>query len=233
MRGAVTRANPLVLLAVGGFSLLGSFFVRDLTTAVVALSAYGLAALVLLPSWRFPLVCLGFSLFASLTVVYSNWRLGSGGLEPAVVQGLRIVVLAWPGSVAIGYLDPARLGDHLAQSLRLPARPVAAFSASLQRFAAFGHAWTQLERTRRVRGLGTTRNPVANLRWIAGMSFALLVHAMRGATRSAVAMDARGFATAQDRTWAEPATWTRTDRAGLALGLALGLVPVAAWLLTP
>jgi energy-coupling factor transporter transmembrane protein EcfT len=230
MRSAVTRVNPLVLLSVGGFSLLGSFFVRDLATALVALAAYGLVALVVLPSWKFPLFCLGFSLFASLTVVYSAWRLGSGGLEPALVQGLRIIVLAWPGSVAIGFLDPARLGDHLAQSLRLPARPVAAFSASLQRFAAFGHAWTQLERSRRVRGLGTTRNPFANLRWIASMSFALLVHALRGATRSAIAMDARGFATAHDRTWAEPAVWTRLDKVALVLSAALGAVPIVVWL---
>ena len=227
MRTVLTRVNPLVLLAVGGFSFAGSFFVRDLRTALAALAAYGLVALLVLPTWRFPLVCLGFSLFGSVTVVYSAWRLGSGGLEPAVVQGLRLVVLAWPGSVAIGFLDPARLGDYLAQSLRLPARPVAAFSASLQRFTAFGHAWTQLERARRVRGLGTSRNPLANLRWFRGMSFALLVHAMRGATRSSIAMDARGFATAHDRTWAEPAVWTGLDRVALVVAAALGAVPLA------
>ena len=62
------------------------------------------------------------------------------------------------------------------------------------------------------------------------MSFALLVHAMRGATRSAVAMDARGFATAADRTWAEPATWTRLDVVGLVLAGLLGAVPVVAHL---
>ena len=224
MRSLVLRANPLVLLSVGVFSLLGSFFVTDLTTACVALAAYALAALVLLPGWRFPLVCLGFSGFAAATVVYSSWRLGSGGLEPAAVQGLRLIVLAWPGSVAVGYLDPARLSDYLAQTLRLPARLVAAFGAALQRITSFGHAWTQLERTRRARGLGPTRNPIATARYAGGMSFALLVHALRGATRSAVAMDARGFATADDRTWAEPATWTRLDAAGLVAAALLGAV---------
>ena len=228
MRRVILRANPLVLLSVGVFSLLGSFFITDLTTAYVALAAYAVSAVVLLPGWRFPLVCLGFSLFAALTVVYSNWRLGSGGLEPAVVQGLRLVVLAWPGSVAVGYLDPARLSDYMAQTLRLPARLVAAFGAALQRITSFGHAWTQLERTRRARGLGPSRNPVSTARYAAGMSFALLVHAMRGATRSAVAMDARGFATADDRTWAEPASWTRLDVAGLVLAAMLGAVPVVA-----
>lgn len=228
MRRVIVRANPLVLLSVGVFSLVGSFFVTDLRTAAVALSAYGLAALLLLPGWRFPLLCLAFSLLAAVTVVYSAWRLGSGGLEPALVQGLRLVVLAWPGSVAVGYLDPARLSDYLAQTMRLPARLVAAFGAALQRITSFGHAWTQLERARRARGLGPSPNPITTVRYAAGMSFALLVHAMRGATRSAVAMDARGFATAGDRTWAEPATWTRLDVVGLALAAALGAVaPVA------
>jgi energy-coupling factor transporter transmembrane protein EcfT len=228
MRSLILRANPLVLLSVGVFSLLGSFFISDLITAYVALAAYAVVALVLLPGWRFPLICLAFSLFAALTVVYSAWRLGSGGLEEAYVQGLRLVVLAWPGSVAVGYLDAARLSDYLAQTLRLPARLIAAFGAALQRITSFGHAWTQLERTRRARGLGPTRNPVTTARYAGGMLFALLVHALRGATRSAVAMDARGFATADDRTWAEPATWTRLDVIGLTLALLLGIVPVVA-----
>ena len=224
MRSLILRTNPLVLLSVGVFSLLGSFFITDLETAYAAIAAYAVVALLLLPGWRFPLVCLAFSLFAALAVVYSAWRLGSGELEPAFVQGLRLLVLAWPGSVAVGYLDPARLSDYLAQTLRLPARLVAALGAALQRITSFGHAWTQLERTRRARGLGPTRNPVTTARYAGGMSFALLVHAMRGATRSAVAMDARGFATAHDRTWAEPATWTRLDVAGLVLALLLGAV---------
>jgi energy-coupling factor transporter transmembrane protein EcfT len=225
------RANPLVLLSVGVFSLVGSLFVTDLTTAYTALVAYVVVAVLLLPGWRFPLLCLAFSLFAALTVVYSAWRLGSGGLEAAHVQGVRLIVLAWPGSVAVGYLDPARLCDYLAQTLHLPARLVAAFGAALQRVTSFGHAWTQLERTRRVRGLGPSRNPVTTLRYAGGMSFALLVHAMRGASRSAVAMDARGFATASGRTWAEPATWSRLDVIGLGLAALLGAVPVVAHLL--
>ena len=122
------------------------------------------------------------------------------------------------------------MSDYLAQTLRLPARLVAAFGAALQRITSFGHAWTQLERTRRARGFGPSRNPVATARYAAGMSFALLVHAMRGATRSAVAMDARGFATAHDRTWAEPAPWTRLDKAGLLVAALIGVVPIIAGL---
>jgi energy-coupling factor transporter transmembrane protein EcfT len=60
------------------------------------------------------------------------------------------------------------------------------------------------------------------------MSFALLVHAMRGASSASIAMDARGFATAQGRTWALPAPWTRGDVVAIGVAVALGIVPVVA-----
>lgn len=232
MTGAVLRVNPLVLLAVGLGSLLGSLAVRDLTVAVVTLGAYALAVALTVPSWRYPLACLAFCSVAALSLVWSTWRLGGRDEAEALTAGLRVVVLAWPGSVAAGYVDPARLGDHLAQSLRLPGRFVAALSASLQRFWSLVREWQELERVRRARGVGPTANPLANLRYAAGTGFALLVQALRGASRTSVAMDARGFADAHDRTWAEPATWTRADVAGLAVAVLLALVAPATLLLT-
>jgi energy-coupling factor transport system permease protein len=232
MRSLVVRLNPLVLFSFGLFSLLGSLFVRDLTTAAWAVGAYAVAALLFLPSWRYPLICLALSVVAAVTIVYSTWRLGGRDEAEALTAGLRILVLAWPGSVMVGYLDPARLGDYLAQSLRLPARMVAAFSAALQRFLSFHAAWQQLDRTRRARGFGATRNPFAQGPYLANMSFALLVQALRGASASSIAMDARGFATAHDRTWAEPASWSRLDLAATAVAAVLGLVPVVVHLAT-
>jgi energy-coupling factor transport system permease protein len=44
MRTLVLRVNPLVQLSVGLFSLLGSFWIRSLPVALVALAAYVLAA---------------------------------------------------------------------------------------------------------------------------------------------------------------------------------------------
>lgn len=219
------RVNPVAQLSVGLFSLLGSFWIDSLPVALVALAAYAVAALVLLPGWRYPAICLGFTSIAAVTIVYSTWRLGGHDLEVAFTAGLRIVVLAWPGSVMAGYVDPARLADYLAQTLHLPARLVAAFAAALQKFTGFGLAWQQLERVRRVRGFGASRNPVANGRHAAGMSFALLVQAMRGATAASIAMDARGFATAHGRTWALPAPWVRRDVVAIVVALVLGAVP--------
>ncbi len=225
-RSWVLRANPLAQLSVGLFSLLGSFWIRSLPVALAALGAYVLVAVLLLPGWRYPALCLAFTSIAAVTIVYSTWRLGGRDLEVAFTAGLRIVVLAWPGSVMAGYVDPSRLADYLAQTLRMPARLIAAFSAALQKFTGFGLAWQQLERVRRVRGYGASRSPIANGRHVANMSFALLVQAMRGATSASIAMDARGFATAQQRTWAEPAPWVRLDVAAIVVAVVLGAVPV-------
>jgi energy-coupling factor transport system permease protein len=228
VRTAVLRLNPLAQLSIGLFSLLGSFWIRSLPVALVALGAYALAAVLLLPGWRYPLACLGFTAIAAVTIVYSTWRVGGHELDEAFTAGLRIVVLAWPGSVMAGYVDPSRFADYLAQTLRVPARLIAAFAAAMQKFTGFGLAWQQLERVRRVRGFGPTRNPVANGRYAANMSFALLVQALRGASATSIAMDARGFATAQGRTWAEPAPWTRLDLAGVTVAVLLGAAPVLA-----
>lgn len=231
MRTYLLRANPLALMSIGVGSLLGSFAIRSLDVALLAVAVYAVAALVFLPSWRYPLACLAFTAIAGGTVVYSTWRGGGHDEREAVTAGLRVLVLAWPGSVALGYADQSRLADHLAQSLHLPARLVAALSVAFQRFAGLHTAWQQLDRVRRARGFGPSRNPLASGAYVANMSFALLVNAMRGATTSAVAMDARGFATAHDRTWAEPATWTRLDVASVALAVLLGAVAPLATLL--
>jgi energy-coupling factor transport system permease protein len=226
---AIVRANPLAQISVGLFALASSFWIRSLPVALIAVGCYVLAVVLTVPAWRYPVLCLVFSGIAAVTIVYSTWRLGGHDGREAITAGLRIVVLSWPGSVAVGYVDPARLADFLAQSLHLPARAVAAFSASLQRFASYGHAWTQIERVRRVRGMGPSMNPVSWFSHAGSMAFAMLVHALRGASQTSIAMDARGFASAHDRTWAEPAAWTRLDAAVVAVAFLLGAVaPVAA-----
>lgn len=224
MRHYVAQLNPLVLAIVGLSALLSSLFIRDMVTGLLALGCYAVAMVLFLPTWRFPLVCLAFSAFAALTVTYSSWRLGGRDLEIAVTAGMRILVLAWPGSVMAGYVDPGRLGDYLAQNLRLPARGVAAFSASLQQYTGLVTTWNQLETVRRARGAMPGWSPVAIVRHTGAMTFALLVQAMRGATSASIAMDAKGFATAQQRTWAEPATWSRADKIATALALVLAAV---------
>src|SRR5690349_25006322 len=126
VRRWIVTANPIAQLSIGLFSLFGSVWIQSLPVATVVVGGYFVAALIFLPSWRYPLHCLVFSGIAAVTLVYSTWRLGGHDAREAVTSGLRIVALAWPGSVAVGYIDPARLADYLAQTLRLPARFVAA-----------------------------------------------------------------------------------------------------------
>ncbi len=217
MTGLVRHLNPLVLLAVGLAAALGSPAIRTLPIALASISVYVLAVVLTVPSWRYPLFCLALVVLPVASVMWSTWLLGGRDLEVAVVAGLRTFVLAWPGAVAVGYVDVARLGDYLGQTLRLPARFAAALSAALQRVGGAWRTWHDLERTRRARAL--PRRPWA-------MAFALLVHTIRDATRTSIAMDARGFAAAHRRTWAEPATWSRLDVASLVAAVAMGLLPL-------
>ncbi|MCO7239957.1 hypothetical protein NH339_12055, partial [Aeromicrobium sp. CnD17-E] len=152
MRRTLAQTNPLALLWIGLAALLGSFAVRDLPSAVAAASAWALAGLLVLPSWRYPLACLALCGVSAGLVAYSAWRLGNPDHAP--VAALRILVLAWPGAVVVAFVDLSDLGDELAQRLHLPDRPVAAFVASLQRVSDFGATLQQVLRARRVRGTG-------------------------------------------------------------------------------
>lgn len=216
MTGLATRLNPLVLLAIGIFAALGSPAIRTWEIGVVCAVMYVLAVSVAVPSWRYPTLCLAVVTIPVATIVWTTWLLGGRDLEVAGVAGIRTFVMAWPGAVAAGYVDVARLGDYLAQTLRVPGRFAAALSAALQRVSGAWQAWHDLDRARRARGL--SRRP-----W--PMAFALLVHTMRDATRTSIAMDARGFASATRRTWAEPATWSRIDVLVLVGAVAAGLLP--------
>lgn len=227
MTGLAVRFNPLVLLLAGLAALAGSMAVRTLTVAVLACALWGVVAVMTVPSWRYMLLCLGFASLAALSVAYSTWRMGGHDVQIAAVAGLRIIVLAWPGTVAAGMVDTARLGDYLAQSLRLPARFVVAFIAALQRFAALRHTWSELVAARRARGMGPEGGPVAKSKYAGSMAFGLLTSALRGTTTSTIAMDAREFRRAGQRTWLEPAVWSRLDRHGAVAVLSLGLWPVA------
>lgn len=227
MTSLVLRVNPLALSVVGIAAVFGSLAVRSLPIAAVTLGLYALVVYLFTPSWRFATVCLAFACFAGLTVAWSTWRLGGHDEVKALTAGLRIVVLAWPGSVAAGYIDPAKLGDHLGQRVRLPARAVVAVTSSMQQVGSLATGWQQIARARRARGLGASGGPVQRVRVAGQMVFALLVTALRQATQRSVAMDARGFATAHRRTWAEPALWSWLDVAVAVLGVLLAAVPLA------
>jgi energy-coupling factor transporter ATP-binding protein EcfA2/energy-coupling factor transporter transmembrane protein EcfT len=234
--GLAGRSGPLSLLLASIVLVLGAPFISDLRTAVIAFGVEIAIAPVVLgigrPSWRRLLP----GLFAVASVSFSNWLLSPGHeISTGALAGLRVAFFVLPGVLLASRIDPSALGDHLAQRLRLPARPVVAAVAALHRFESLGEQWDQLVRVRRVRGLGPGRSPLNRGRHIAALTFGLLIQTLRQAGRMAVAMEARGFSPAvatstsvpaPRRTWAEPAPWRPTDSLMLALGIAVAGIPL-------
>ncbi|MFC6706455.1 energy-coupling factor transporter transmembrane component T family protein [Flexivirga alba] len=211
MKHVMPQANPLALLTFGFTAVLGSFLIDRPITALVVVAVYAVLALLCVPTWRplgWRLVAVGF---AAVSLGWSSWLLGGRDVSIATTAAGRILVLALPGVIVAAFIDPMRFGDALAQNLRLPARFVGAFTASLTRFDRLGETFDQLQRTRRIRGFGPSRNPLSRVAVTGPLTFGLLVSAMRGATQLSLAMDARGFATAHRRTFAEPSPWQRRD----------------------
>ncbi|HET7474890.1 MAG TPA: energy-coupling factor transporter transmembrane component T [Dermatophilaceae bacterium] len=224
----VSRCGPLSILAVTLLALVGSLWIHDLRVGLVAVGVQlGLAPLAFRPDPA-TLVRLGVAVLAGLTVAWSAWLLGEPrSAQTAATAFLRIVFFTLPGALLLGHVEATVLGDHLAQRLHLPARPVVASVASLGRLGDLAADWRSLERARRVRGLGARRSPVGLVRQSGALTFGLLVSGLRRAARMAEAMDARGFATTgRHRTWAEPAPWHRGDTVLLALGLATSGIPL-------
>lgn len=228
MKGVLPRANPLALLAVGLTAVVGSFFVGSATAGGLTVLLYAAIAGCLVPQWqpvRWRLVAVGI---AAVSLWWSTWLLGGHDPGLATEAATRVLVLALPGAVLMAFVDPSRLGDALRQQLRLPGRPVAAFTAALTRFETLGQVWEQVRQLRRMRGMGAGRNPFAQARATAATSFTLLVSAMRGATQLSIAMDSRGFRLAHHRTSAHDSAWSAGDTVLLIGGIvATIVVPVA------
>jgi energy-coupling factor transport system ATP-binding protein len=165
---------------------------------------------------------------AVVGVAWSAWLLGGRDLEVAAGAALRVLCLLVPSAFVVGFLDPEGLGDHLAQRLRLPARPVVAATAALQRLQSFDTLWGELMTTRRVRGIRADRGPLARGREAVVVTGGLLVGALGQASALALAMDARGFAEARRRSWAGPAPWRLPDTLALGAGLLVVAAAVAA-----
>jgi energy-coupling factor transport system permease protein len=162
---------------------------------------------------------------AAVSLLVSTWLYGGHSADESVGAALRVLSLVTPAALLTSRIEPSDLGDHLAQRLHLPARPVVAGVAALQRLDSLGRQWQQVQRARRARGLGIDGGPGRRLRALAGGAFALLVVSMRHTGQLATAMDARGFAGAFRRTWASPAPWGLGDSLLLVAASAVAVLP--------
>lgn len=224
----LARCGPLSLLLVCLLPAFGAPVIGSARHGLLCLLPVAVLAVVVVREVGITLRRMALGLLAAVSIAVSTWLYGGRELDTAVGASLRILYLITPGAIASTYLDPSRLADHLAQRLRMPPRVVVAAAAALQRLDQVGEQWRQIARARRARGVGAEGGPLRRTRVNLAISLALLVSTMRLSGRMSVAMDARGFARAQGRTWAEPAPWLRADWAAAAVGVGLAALP---WLL--
>lgn len=224
----MNRPGPLSLLAASLAPIFGAPAIHAAAPGLLAVALLVAAALPVVRDWSATLRRAAFGVVAAVSVGVSTWIYGGQDLDVALGAALRIEYLVLPAAVLTPFIDPRALGDHLGQRLHLPARPVVAATAALERLESLGAQWDQIARARRARGVGLEGSVVRRARVSASMTLALLVSAMRMSGSMSLAMDARGFAGAHRRTWAEPAPWHPAD--GLVL-VAAAVVAVLPWVL--
>jgi energy-coupling factor transport system permease protein len=141
----------------------------------------------------------------------------------AVAVSVRVFALALPTILLFGRTDPIDLAGALAQIVHLPARFVLGVLAGTRTLGLFLDDWRAMELARRARGVGDR----GVLRRFFSMAFVLLVFAVRRGTKLAMAMEARGFGAAGERTWARPSRLHLRDGIALAGGVLLIAVALA------
>jgi energy-coupling factor transport system permease protein len=153
------------------------------------------------------------------------WQSGAG-------WAVRVIALALPGILLVASTDPVRLADALTLHWRLSTRFAYGSLAALRLVPLLAAEWETIRLARRARGVDAGRNPVAQVRLLAGTAFALLVGALRRATRLATAMDARGFDSGVVRTNARGSVLRPLDGWFVAGAVAVCAVAVTAGVLT-
>lgn len=228
MSVARTAYGPLSLLAASLAPIAGATAIHSARHGIIVVGILVVVAPLVIRNWRLTLRRIGFVSVATVSVGVSTWLYGGRDLDVALGAMLRIYYLVIPATVLTPFIDATALGDHLGQRLHLPARAVVASTVALERLESLGRQWEQIGRARRARGVGAHGGFLNRVRASAAMGLALLVSTMRMVGPMSLAMDARGFAAAHRRTWAEDAPWQRRDTAILLAGLAIAVLP---WLM--
>jgi energy-coupling factor transport system ATP-binding protein len=159
-------------------------------------------------------------------LIYLDWWLvviSQQSVSLALAVLIRVIALGLPCVILLGRMDPTDLADGLAQVWRLPHRFVLGALAAFRLTGRLSRDWRSMELARRARGLGDSRA----LRRLAGLSFAVLVTAVRRGSELATAMESRGFGR-PGRTWARLSRRGPIDRAFLAAAALIPLIALAA-----
>ncbi len=248
--GYLSRRQPVVKLAMVVALSLALFVVIDPITPLLFLSVTLVAgwrlggirlanyARVLLP---LGVVALGFvwtNAFFARTVDPDapSWSLGPlRATLPGLLFGLAIALRGLAiGALSVTFVlttDPADLVVGLIHHARLPFRIAYPMLAAYRFLPLLRDEIQQIELARRVRGQLLGGGPLARARRRLGELVPLLASAVRRASRIALAMDARGFAAARERTYLRPSPLTREDIVAGVVALAFGaaLFGLSAW----
>jgi energy-coupling factor transport system permease protein len=219
----LARRNPVAKLSAAAILSAALLFTLDPVAPAVALAV----ELTLLPlfgiGYRGLLRRAWPLLLSAAGVALTQQIFGTGHWRDSAGLALRVLAVALPGIVVFATTDPTDLADALIQQAKAPPRFAIGALAAFRLLPLLGDEWRLLTLARRARGVDAGANPLARLRLLASLSFALLVSAIRRGTRLATAMDARGFDSGRPRTVARPQYFTAHDGA-----LVAGAVVVAA-----
>ncbi|WP_435200919.1 ATP-binding cassette domain-containing protein [Janibacter sp. GS2] len=224
-RAVLSACGPLSLFIAATLPIVAAVLSPGWRVSLVVLGLLALGAVIGLTTlpgtgrgwtvagrWRGLALRLLPGLVGGLGVGWSTWLLGSRDVEEGLSAALRLLVIVVPSAITLAFIDPDDLADHLGQRLHLPPRPVVAVGAALQRIQSFGAAWTEVGWARRLRGQGVSwRRPRTVIAHLWSSTLGMLLRSLGSAATLAVAMDARGFASAGRRTWAAPAPWRWPD----------------------
>lgn len=235
----LVRANPVAKLGAALALFVALFASLDGVTALVVLA--GLLALLPVSgvsvsalAGRAWLIGLGAVSLGIVNTVFASEQLGPtvvaiGPLQigaETLVDGLglmcRLLAIALAGILATATSQPTELADALVQQLHVSPRFAIGALAALRLLPLMALEWQTIAMARRARGVAAGRSPIRAARLFFGQLLALLVGAVRRASRMAVAMEARGFGAMPCRTAARVQRMTAGDWAWIGGALALG-----------
>ena len=239
----LARANPVAKLAAALVLLVALFASLDGVTALVVLA--GLVALLpfsglrvrdlLGRAWLVGLAVIAIAVFnivfaaeqlGPTAVAFGPVRIGTETLVNGLGLGIRLLAIVLAGLLATATTQPTDLADSLVQQLRVSPRFAVGALAALRLLPILSREWQILAMARRARGVEAGRSPVAAVRLFAGQLLAILVVAIRRATRMALAMEARGFGAMQCRTSAREQRMRAGDWAWIGAALLLAVLAV-------
>lgn len=226
-RAPLARANPVAKLGAAAILMAVLFMASGPITPAVVLVAIlvslpltGLGkGTLLIRTWPLLLAAL---MVGVLNVVLAPASPGGPNFAAGLALGLRLLGIALSGVIAIATTDPTDLADSLQQQARLSPRLAVGVLAAIRMLPILAVEWQLLGMARRARGVSAGWSPAAAARLAFGKLLALLVGAIRRATRLALAMEARGFGAAPCRTIARPQRMRAADWGLLVAAVALG-----------